>query len=90
MSRCDFYAVSVGPFEPALGDCRDGDTRGVGERVLVVEKIAGGLEIVGTWDIDGEAAVEESKEVFRDGGDPARALDFVGRSETQEPSVDVA
>src|SRR6266566_8092762 len=58
----DFDSIGVGPTEPLLGNCGD-DAIAAGECVFVIEKIALGLEIVGSGHIDREAVVNEREEL---------------------------
>jgi hypothetical protein len=61
----DFYPVSVRPAEPALGNrCRD--VISTSDRVLVVEKIPLGFEVIGPGDIDSEPMVDEGEQLALD------------------------
>ncbi|MFN9954927.1 MAG: hypothetical protein ACK55I_17650, partial [bacterium] len=63
----DVHAVGIGPGEPALAHFGHHAAM-TAERVLVIEKIAGSLEIVGPGHIDGELAPEQREQVLADLG----------------------
>src|SRR6266487_4402650 len=74
----DVNAVGVSPREPAFRHLRD-FAAATPEGVLVVEKVALGIKVIGARHIHGEFAAEERKELlFDDRGELAVAIDLIG------------
>ena len=85
----DFDAVRVCPVEELLGHTRNLGFRAP-KSVLVIEKVAPGLEIVRAGDIDVESVMKEREELLLHNGDlDTCTKDFVRRSPCQHFLLDV-